>query len=154
FSAGKAGRRCGEAHRFQEIAMNKLLVVVPFAMLAGCSSDQPVTYQGYVEGEYVLVASPDAGSLQLLDVARGQTIDAGAALFTLERENEAAGKREAEQKLRAAQAKLENLQKGQRLPELDALEADAAQAEAARKLSESQFQRNKELFDSGFISSA
>jgi HlyD family secretion protein len=113
-----------------------------------------VTYQGYVEGEYVLVASPDAGSLQLLNVARGQTIDSGAALFSLEKENEAAGKREAEQKLRAAQAKLENLQKGQRAPELDALEAEAEQADAARKLSEAQYQRNKELFESGFISSA
>jgi HlyD family secretion protein len=129
--------------------------LVPVALvLAGCSQQGPATYQGYVEGEYVLVASPDAGSLQSLNVARGQTVASGAPLFTLERGNETAGKQEAEERLRAAQAKLDNMRKGQRAPEVDALEAEAAQAEAALKLSEAQFKRNQELFESGFISSA
>ena len=123
-------------------------------VLAACGNPKGVVYQGYVEGDYVLVASPYAGSLQALNVARGQTIESGAALFTLEQGNEAAAKHEADEKLRAAQAKLENLRKGQRAPELEALVAEAEQAQAARKLSEAQFARNKELFDSGFISSA
>lgn len=132
---------------------------LPVALLAACAlsaceSKQPAAFQGYVEGEYVLVASPDAGSLQSLNVARGQTVASGAALFTLERGNETAGKQEAEERLRAAQAKLDNMRKGQRAPEVDALEAEAAQAEAALKLSEAQFKRNQELFESGFISSA
>jgi HlyD family secretion protein len=130
------------------------IVALTFTVLAGCESRQPVTYQGYVEGEYVLVASPDAGALQSLNVARGQNIESGAALFTLEQGNETAEKHEADEKLRAAQAKLENLGKGQRVPELEALVAEAAQAEAARKLSASQLTRNQELFASGFISSA
>lgn len=62
-------------------------------MLPGCGQSGPSTYQGYVEGEYVLVASPYAGSLQALDVSRGQTVAAGAPLFTLEQANETAGKR-------------------------------------------------------------
>jgi HlyD family secretion protein len=123
-------------------------------VLAGCGEPKVVAYQGYVEGEYVLVASPDAGSLLSLNVARGQNIESGAALFTLEQGNETAEKHEADEKLRAVQAKLENLRKGQRVPELDALVAEAAQAEAARKLSASQLARNQELFESGFISSA
>jgi HlyD family secretion protein len=81
-------------------------------------------------------------------------VEQDAPLFTLEQVAEAAEKREAEEKLRAAQARLENLRKGSRAPELDALLAEAAQAQAARKLSEEQYKRNKELFDSGFISSA
>jgi len=133
----------------------RLLAMVPMALaLAGCGEPAVVSYQGYVEGEYVLVASPYAGSLQALNVARGQTIESGAALFTLEQGNEAAEKHEAEEKMRAAQAKLENLRKGQRVPELEALVAEAEQAQAARKLSEAQYTRSKELFDSGFISSA
>ena len=133
----------------------RLLIMVPMALaLAGCGEPAVVSYQGYVEGEYVLVASPYAGSLQALNVARGQTIESGAALFTLEQGNEAAEKHEAEEKMRAAQAKLENLRKGQRVPELEALVAEAEQAQAARKLSEAQYTRSKELFDSGFISSA
>ena len=129
-------------------------LVLLAVFLAGCSKPGPVTYQGYVEGEYVLVASPDAGSLLTLNVARGQTVESGAALFTLERGNETAGKKEAEERLLAAQAKLDNMRKGQRAPEVDALEAEAAQADAALKLSEAQFKRNQELFASGFISSA
>ena len=129
-------------------------LVLVAIVLAGCSKPGPVTYQGYVEGEYVLVASPDAGSLVTLNVARGQTVESGAPLFTLERGNETAGKKEAEERLRAAQAKLDNMRKGQRAPEVDALEAEAAQADAALKLSEAQYKRNQELFASGFISSA
>ena len=130
------------------------IALLTLTLFAGCEARQPVTYQGYVEGEYVLVASPYAGSLQSLNVARGQAIEIGAALFALEQGNEFAEKHEADEKLRAAQAKLENLRKGQRVPELDALTAEAAQAEAARKLSASQLTRSQELFASGFISSA
>jgi HlyD family secretion protein len=122
--------------------------------MAACDDAKVVTYQGYVEGDYVLIASPYAGSLEALNVSRGQTIESGTALFTLEQANEAAEKHEAEEKLRAAQAKLDNLRKGQRAPELEALLAEAEQAEAALKLSESQYKRNKALFESGFISSA
>jgi HlyD family secretion protein len=133
----------------------RLIAMVPIAFtLASCGEPKIVSYQGYVEGEYVLVASPYAGSLQSLSVARGQTVENDAALFTLEQGNESAAKREADEKLRSAQAKLENLRKGQRAPELEALLAEAAQAESARRLSEAQYKRNKELFDGGFISSA
>jgi HlyD family secretion protein len=130
------------------------IVLLTACVLSACGPKQPAGFQGYVEGEYVLVASPDAGSLVTLNVARGQTVASGAPLFTLERGNETAGKQEAEERLRAAQAKLDNMRKGQRAPEVDALEAEAAQAEAALKLSEAQFKRNQELFESGFISSA
>lgn len=122
--------------------------------LAGCDKPQVAAYQGYVEGDYVLVAAPYAGALQTLNVARGQSVQGGAALFTLEQGNEAAQKREAEQRMRSAQARLDNLRKGQRVPELEALAAQAEEARAALKLSESQYRRSKDLFDSGFISSA
>ncbi|HEX7953126.1 MAG TPA: HlyD family efflux transporter periplasmic adaptor subunit [Burkholderiales bacterium] len=122
--------------------------------LAACDKPQVAAYQGYVEGDYVLVAAPYAGALQTLNVARGQNVQGGAALFTLEQGNEAAQKREAEQRMRSAQARLDNLRKGQRVPELEALAAQAEEARAALKLSESQYRRSKDLFDSGFISSA
>ena len=133
----------------------RLIAIAAVAfLLAACGEPKVPAYQGYVEGEYVLVASPYAGSLLALNVARGQTIESGAALFTLEQGNEAAQMHEADEKLRASQAKLDNMRKGQRAPELDALVAEAQQAQAALKLSEAQYTRNKELFDSGFISSA
>jgi len=131
-----------------------ICLVLLTSVLAACGQTKVPAYQGYVEGDYVLIASPYAGSLQSLNVARGQSVESGAALFTLEQDNEAAEKHEADEKLRAAQAKLENLRKGQRVPELEALIAEERQAQAARKLSEVQYVRSQKLFEGGFISSS
>ncbi len=111
----------------------------------------PVVYQGYAEGEYVRVAAPFAGALQKLAVSRGAQVARGAPLFTLEQENEAAGRREAEDRVARAEAALANLQKGRRVPEIDAVRAQLAQAEAAQKLSEAQLRRQQELVRQNFI---
>jgi len=121
---------------------------------AGCRPSPPSGYQGYAEGEFVLVASPYAGVLESLHVSRGQEVAAAAPLFSLEQGNETAGRREAEERLHAAQAKLDNLRKGLRAPELEARQAEAKAAEAARQLSASQLQRDERLFADGFIASS
>ncbi|HAM50544.1 MAG TPA: secretion protein HlyD, partial [Nitrospiraceae bacterium] len=55
------------------------------ALLAcGCSQQTANTYQGYVEGEFVYMASSQAGQLVNLAVQRGQKVVAGALLFALE----------------------------------------------------------------------
>lgn len=120
-------------------------------MLYGCVENSQDTLQGYAEGEYVRVASAFAGTLDKLYVQRGAEIDANALLFSLEQVNEAAARREAEQRLRRAEAQLENLKKGKRPSEIDALNAQVAQAEAALKLSEAQLKRLEQLFKSGAV---
>jgi len=60
--------------------------------------------------------------------ARGQTVAEGAPLFVLESESEAALRREAEQRVRQADARLANLEKGRRPDE----DADALAAATAR----------------------
>jgi len=122
------------------------------ALLAACTNEGPRSYQGYAEGEYVRVAAPYAGLLQLLAVRRGGQVKAGDALFALERENEAAARREAEERLKNAEAQLADLTKGKRQPELDAIVAQLAQAEAALKFSSSQLQRREELVARNFVS--
>ena len=49
------------------------------SLLAMIGLAQPgvVSYQGYGEGEYVLVAPQIAGTLETLDVERGQTVHKG-----------------------------------------------------------------------------
>ena len=71
----------------------------------GCSGDPPPAYQGYVEGEYVYIASPVGGRLERLLVQRGQTIEAKAPLFQLEDDQETAARDQAEEQLKAAQAR-------------------------------------------------
>ena len=133
-----------------------MLFVLALALpLCGCSNNEKhMTYQGYAEGDYVLVASPYAGSLQQLSVARGDTVSEGAPLFVLEQGNEAAARRAAEERVRSAQARLENLRAAQRPAQLEALEAQLRDAEAARSLSASQLERDKDLYGQNFISRA
>ena len=54
------------------------------ALLVGCQREADAGWSGYVEGEYVYVAAPVGGSLQSLAVRRGQVVQRGAPLFTLE----------------------------------------------------------------------
>jgi HlyD family secretion protein len=74
--------------------------------IAGCSPRPANPYQGYIEGEYVYVASPLGGTLTNLAVARGDEVKAGQLLFELERGSEAAALAEAKNNLARAQANL------------------------------------------------
>ncbi len=123
-------------------------------LLAACGAPADRPLQGYIEGEYVRVGAPFAGTLQQLSVQRGDQVAEGAPLFALERENELAARRQAEEQLRGAQARLENLKTGKRAPEVQTVEEQLRQAQAARELSAANFRRQESLFKSGFISSA
>src|SRR6185436_8093855 len=61
---------------------------------------------------------------------------------------------EAEERLKGAQARLENLQAGRRAPEVEALREEVAQAKAALGLSASQLAQQEKLFKGGFVSQA
>ena len=123
-----------------------------FVLTVGCRPSSPAAYQGYIEGEFVYVASPLAGPLSALRVQRGDEVKAGKVLFELEHEVEAAAVREAEQRLRQAQARLENLKKGKRPVELDALAARLDQAKAALSLSETELKRRLRLRENNVVS--
>ena len=74
--------------------------------VAGCSSNSANIFQGYIEGEYVYVASPLGGALTNLAVARGDEVKTGQLLFELERGSEAAAVQQAEKNLAQAKANL------------------------------------------------
>ena len=52
--------------------------------LNGCSDPSQDRFQGYVEGEFVYVATPLAGQLEALSVQRGQQVTTGQPLFALD----------------------------------------------------------------------
>lgn len=123
------------------------------ACLCGCGTADDA-FQGYIEGEFVYVASPIAGALTELAVARGDTVEAGAQLFALDREPESAALQEAEMALSRARAELENRRKGARPSELSSLEAQRDRAAASLTLSESELVRATRLHgaEDGLIS--
>jgi HlyD family secretion protein len=111
----------------------------------GCSRPDPNRVQGYVEGEFVYVASPLPGALQSLSVQRGMQVKAGDLLFALDSTPELAARDEAERRLAQARATFEDVQKGKRPSEIDAISAQLRQARAAQALSEKEFARQENL---------
>lgn len=129
-----------------------LAAVFAAVLLAGCAKNPSGGFQGYVEGEYVYVASPAAGALANLAVARGDTVKAGQLLFELDRQPEASALAQAEKNLAQAQAQLDDLNKGKRPTEIAASEAQLAQAQADLKLADAELARREQLGGNDVVS--
>ena len=132
--------------------MSRVLLLAIAAMLSGCGNSAPDALQGYAEGEYVRVAAPFAGTLVKLDVTRGASVAPGAPLFALEAESEAAGRREAEDRVQRAEAQRDNLRKGARPSEIEALRAQLAQAQSTATFAAREHARVEDLVNRGFLS--
>jgi HlyD family secretion protein len=126
-------------------------LLLPAIAAAGCEKAPDNAWQGYIEGEYVLLASPYAGQLQKLNVRRGERVEAGRPVFALEQESERAARLEAEERLKVAQARLGNLKVPKRPPEIEALRAQVNQARAARELAALQLEQAEKLFKESFV---
>lgn len=105
------------------------------ALLAGCARKPDTSYQGYVEGQFVYVASLQSGRLAHVWVTRGDIVAVNHPLFALDHEPEASAEMQARQLLRADEARLADLQTGKRPPEVDVIRAQLAQAMAEQKKS-------------------
>src|ERR1041385_4438389 len=108
--------------------MIRRLPIVLLCCSAGCSRQSNNSYQGYVEGKFVYVASPQSGRLDQLSVARGDTIAVGKPLFALDQEPELSAEAQARESLRSEEARLEDLQTGKRPPEKEVIAAQLAEA--------------------------
>ena len=115
-------------------------------LLAGCRPAESGSYEGYVVGEYVLVASPVAGRLLRLPVWRGAQVEAGAELFSLDPRPEQDELEAASFSLAEAKATQEDLSKGQRPTEIATLEHEQKAAFAAQTYTDIQLKRSKELY--------
>lgn len=120
-------------HRISIAGVVPYMAAAVVLLATGCSQKPANEYQGYVEGKFVYVASPQSGRLDRLSVARGDTVDAGRALFGLEDEPEASVARQARQALRASQSKLADLETGKRPPEIEVTRAQLLQAQVEKK---------------------
>lgn len=126
--------------------------LVAACVLAGCHPSLTERFQGYAEGEPVRVAAQQSGVLTSLAVQRGDAVQTGAALFSLERAQEAAAVAQAQALLAQAQAQAANLGKGRRPPEIAVIEAQIQDARARRQLSQDQLARQLALRAQGFLS--
>jgi HlyD family secretion protein len=79
--------------------------------VGGCSNRSQDRFQGYVEGEFVYVASPLAGQLEILSVQRGQQVTTGQPLFALDETAEKAAREQIEAALVLSERELARQEK-------------------------------------------
>jgi HlyD family secretion protein len=120
-------------------------------LASACSRQPPDTFQGYVEGEFVYMASSQPGQLVNLAVQRGQTVRADALLFSLEAGSEAEAVRQAQHQLQAARMQLADLVTGKRPQEVEVTRAQLEQARSDAARLDLQLQRDEEQFRAGGI---
>ena len=81
-----------------------ILVAMLCLLVAGCEKAPGDFFQGYVEGEFVYVSSPLAGTVQKLFVSRGDQVQAGQPLFALDETMEKAAREQAQAAFTMAEA--------------------------------------------------
>lgn len=123
------------------------------ALLAACQPTAPAPMPGYAEAELLYVAPTATATLAQLAVARGQRVQAGQVLFTMERTPEDRGADAALARRDRAQAQADNLRSGRRPLELEALRQQLGQAQANLAASETALERQAQLVRQGFVSS-
>ena len=128
-----------------------LIASLCYLALAGCTPNNDNDWQGYVEGEYVYVASSQPGRLDHLSVQRGQQVASGGPLFMLESGDEIAAQRQAQRQLNAVQAQLADIQSGKRPQEQEVTRAQLVQAQATASKAALQLSRDQLQFQAGGI---
>ncbi|MFZ5811576.1 MAG: HlyD family secretion protein [Thermodesulfobacteriota bacterium] len=120
--------------------------------LCGCGQGSDGVLPGYVEGEFVYVASKFPGRLDALGVSKGGRVEAGAPLFTLEHEFERQALDIARDELAQAEDNLRDKEKGLRPEEIDQIEASLQRSRAELALAKLERERRETLFSSATIS--
>ena len=72
------------ASRLGQTLFSTVCLSLAILFFGGCSNSPQDRFQGYVEGEFVYVASPLAGQLESLQVQRGDQVKIGDPLFALD----------------------------------------------------------------------
>lgn len=122
-----------------------LLSLALLWQLPGCDKAPEDRLLGYVEGDYIYMALPDAGRLAAIDVARGDQVAEGASLFALDDTAERARLAKAQGDLAEAEQTLADLRQGERPEELAVIQAQLESAQASLMLSEPRVKRRRQL---------
>ena len=139
--------------------MKKLVPVIIILLIAAAAyyfrdlwlseSAGQANYLGYVEGETVMIAAPQAGRITTRPAIKGRTIKKGETVFSLDPGVAAAERDRAEAAVHTAQAQLDNLLTGKRDAELDQIRAQRREAEASLALAKAELLRTLSLATTG-----
>src|SRR5262249_929958 len=93
----------------------------------------------------------ETGRITALNVERGDQVEAGRVLFTLENDSERAARDQAASELAQAKADLADLQKGERPEDLAIIQAQLDKAQASLALSVPRLQRREKMVKGSIV---
>lgn len=117
-------------------------------------SGESRTLTGYIEGERVYLAAPVPGAVSALYVREGQRVAAGGRTFLIDPRVQRAQADSAAAAVGAAEARAEDLRKGQRAEELSIFDAELAAAQASERQAEADYARIEPLVRQGIYAPA
>ncbi|MDX8406671.1 MAG: HlyD family efflux transporter periplasmic adaptor subunit [Mariprofundus sp.] len=121
-------------------------------MLFGCEREGAGYYQGYLEGDYLLVAPEMGGRIESLAVVDGQHVEKGAVLFVLDKAHAQLLVTQARARAAQATAQLNDLQTGARKPEISVVTASLRETKAELAQARRDVARLKKLAAGQFVS--
>ncbi|MEQ1951263.1 HlyD family secretion protein [Mesorhizobium yinganensis] len=123
------------------------------SMLASCGGPPPLAV-GYVEGEFVLLAPIEVAEVETVLVRRGDRVEPGKTIATLESGDAKIAVAQAEAALAQAEAQLANLRIGKRPEEIAVLEAAVVSAEAQAAEAKRVLDRTSDLVEKAIATKA
>jgi len=119
-----------------------------------CAGPATEAFPGYAEGEYAALAPVATARIKDVRVRRGDAIVPGMILASLDNEETALGMTAAEAGVAEAAAQLENLRKGRRTVEINAIKASLAAAKAEAEAANLSLNRLTSLLQRGVSTEA
>ncbi|NJC42616.1 HlyD family secretion protein [Brevundimonas alba] len=116
--------------------------------------DEARTLTGYIEGERVYLAAPVSGSVSALYVREGGRVAAGGRTFLIDPQVQRAQADSAAAAVGAAEARAEDLRKGQRAEELSVFDAELLAAQANQREADAEYARIEPLVRRGIYAPA
>lgn len=123
-------------------------------IINGCGKYKKEKMQGYIDAKLLYASSIKSGKLMVRNLNRGDTIHKGDILFELEEEPEKSALEEGKERVNESKAHLEDLKKGQRPSEIEAIEERIKQAEARNKLAIVNWHRQDDLYKKKYTDKA
>jgi HlyD family secretion protein len=117
-------------------------------LFGACAPAAPLAV-GYVEGDYVLLAPIEVAQVDTVTVRRGDRVNPGTVIVTLESADARIAVAQAQASLAQAQAQLADLQVGKRPEEIAALKAQVDMAKAQADDAKRKYDRAADLFKRG-----
>lgn len=136
------------------LAIGAIVVLGALIWFLFLRGDEARTLTGYIEGERVYLAAPVSGAVSALYVREGERVAAGGRTFLIDPRVQRAQADSAAAAVGAAEARAQDLRKGQRAEELSVFDAELAAAQASERAAEADYARIEPLVRQGIYAPA